>query len=160
MSGIVRERLAGTALLVAALVWVGLVYWTIPPSQDTTPGPRVFPLWLGLALAALAVAVIARTFVASAADGRDESGPVTGLEVWSVVSVIALTVLYGTVMEKLGFLVATTLFVAVALVVLLRITRPLFVASMALGMSVGAYLLFSKLLGTYLPPGTWISVYF
>ena len=31
---------------------------------------------------------------------------------------------------------------------------------MALGLSLGSYLVFGKLLGTYLPPGTVITIYF
>lgn len=161
MSVRLRDRIAGALLLAAALVWVGLVYATIPPGQEATAGARAFPLWLGLALAALALMLLAQTFAgAGAADEPGGDGPVSGVEAWSVAAAIGLTILYGMVMERLGFLVATVLFVAAALTVLLRIRRPIFVAAMSFGISIGAYVLFQKVLGTYLPPGTWISVYF
>jgi hypothetical protein len=90
----------------------------------------------------------------------DPDRPPLGVEAWAVGATIVLTLAYGAVMEQLGFIVATALFVAAFMVVLLRIRRPVFVLAMAVGMSLGSYVLFGKILGTYLPPGTWITLQF
>jgi hypothetical protein len=45
------------------------------------------------------------------------------------------------------------------MIFVLRIRAPLKVAAMSLGLAIGCYLVFGKLLGTYLPPGTWITIY-
>jgi hypothetical protein len=63
-------------------------------------------------------------------------------------------------MEPLGFIVSTILIVAAIMVVILRMRAPVMIAAMSVGISLGCYLVFGKLLGTYLPPGTWITIYF
>jgi putative tricarboxylic transport membrane protein len=159
MSTSLRDRVAGAALLVLALVWIVLVYLTIEPSQDAAAGPRAFPLFFGFALAVLALAVLLQSFRPRAAAREPDPVPAGPSEPAAVVATIGSIVVYGALLEPLGFIPSTALVVALMMVLVLRVTAPLMVAAMAIGLSLGCYLVFGKLLGTYLPPGTWITIH-
>jgi hypothetical protein len=158
LSANLRDRIAGSVLLAIALVWVVLIVMTVEPSQGTTAGARAFPLFFGIALAGLSLIMLLRSFMP-----RAEPEPAVVLsapnESFAVVSTIGAIVLYGAMLEPLGFIPSTALIVAAIMIVVLRIRAPLIVTAMALGLSLGCYLVFGKLLGTYLPPGTWITIY-
>lgn len=162
MSTTYRDRIAGAILLGVSVVWVVLVYTTIPPSQGTLVGPRGFPLFFGLALAGLSLLLILNSFrqpvAVPQAPARPERQPPK--EMFSALASVAAIVIYGMMLEPLGFLPATTLIVAAMMIVILRIKGPVMIAAMALGVSLGCYLIFGKLLGTYLPPGDWINLSF
>ncbi len=162
-----RDRLLGVALLVIALTWTGIVYSTIPGGQgDGDIGPRAFPFLLGLILAALSAYVIFGSFRAAALESTetsadDEAGEphsADRMEIMTVISVFGLIVGYGFFMEKIGFLLATPIAVSIGLWVLLKVRKPVLVGSLAFGITIGCWLMFGKLLGAYLPPGTWISL--
>jgi len=160
MSKSIRDRIAGTVLLAIALVWIVLVFQTIESSQGVAAGARAFPLFFGIVLAGLSVALLAQSFRTSAAPAGDiipQSGRRNSFE---VVAVIGGILLYGFVLEPLGFIPATLLIVVLFMTVILRLRAPLLVAGMAVGLSLGCYLVFGKLLGTYLPPGRLITIYF
>ncbi len=69
-------------------------------------------------------------------------------------------VVYGMLLEPFGFIPSTAFMVAVVLLFGLRVRSPVLIAGMAIGLSLGCYLVFGKLLGTYLPPGHIITIYF
>lgn len=157
----VRDRVAGAVLLLVALVWCGLVYWTIPPGQGGLVGPRAFPLVFGLALGALSLALLAKSVLGRTSRGEDDKAPlVYPGETFSVIATVVAIVAYGFLLQPLGFIPATVLIVAAIMIVILRIRNMLAVAAMAVGLAIGCYVVFGKLLGTYLPPGTWITVTF
>lgn len=158
----VRDRLTGLVLLAAALVWSTIVYLTIQPGSPGEVGPRAFPLFFGLLLAVLSAIMIVRTYFMRSSDtpqaGDKPNEGVTVLEVRMVLGTIALIVIYAFVMEKISFLLATPLAVIAGFVLILRITNPVLVLGTAIGLTIGCYLVFGKLMGAYLPPGTWITV--
>lgn len=161
MSSQTRDRAAGLVLLLTALAWVGAVLVTIPSVQGGFAGARAFPLFLGLVFVALSLMLLAQGYVgAASAPAADAAEPVTGEEVRTVALTILVTVAYGALMEPLGFLPSTALFVAAVMTVLLRIRRVPLILILSLALPVGCYILFGKLLGTYLPPGTWITIHF
>lgn len=162
MSGVsasVRDRITGSVLLVVALVWIVLVFQTIEPSQDANAGPRAFPLFFGIVLAGLSLVMLLQTFWPRAVAESDVPAAARK-EGWSVAATIGAIVIYGALLEPLGFIVSTVLVVAVIMIVVLRMRGPVTIAAMSVGLSLGCYLVFGKLLGTYLPPGTWITVHF
>lgn len=159
LSASVRDRVTGLVLLVVALVWIVLVFQTIEPSQDASAGPRAFPLFFGIVLAGLSLVMLLQTFWPRAATESNIPASVRK-EGWSVAATIGSIVLYGALLEPLGFIVSTVLIVAAIMIVVLRLQAPITIAAMSVGLSLGSYLVFGKLLGTYLPPGTWITVYF
>lgn len=161
MSTTLRSRIAGIVLLAVALVWIALVYQTIPPGQGDEVGPRAFPLFFGYVLAGLSLLLLVQSFWPARAD--DESDRPAALlpgEWISVVITVGGLVVYGLLLEPFGFIPSTALMVAVILLFGLRVRSPVMIASMAIGLSLGSYLVFGKLLGTYLPPGQIITIYF
>jgi len=154
-----RDLIAGSVLLTVALVWIILVYKTIDPSQGPEAGPRAFPLFFGAVLAVLSVILLAQS-VMSNADGEPPETKRTGpSELFSLVATITSLVVYGVLLEPLGFLPSTALVVAAMMIFILRVSSPVLVAGMSIGLPLGCYIVFGKLLGTYLPPGTLITIY-
>jgi putative tricarboxylic transport membrane protein len=160
MSANVRDRVAGAALVVVALVWLLLVYLTIEPGQGTAAGPRAFPLIFGYALLGLSLILLLQAFLGSSdSSGGEAQGSPRGDDLYSVVATIGSIVIYGAVLEPLGFIPATTLVVAGMMILVLRIYSPIRIAAVSLGLALGCYVVFGKLLGTYLPPGTVVPIY-
>jgi hypothetical protein len=155
----VRDRIAGSVLFAVALIWIVLVFQTIEPSQDASAGPRAFPLFFGIALAGLSLLMVLQSLGRDTEASSDVPAAARN-ETWSVVATIGTIAIYGALMEPLGFIVSTILIVAAIMVVILRMRAPVMIAAMSIGISLGCYLVFGKLLGTYLPPGTWITIYF
>jgi len=160
MSPSVRDRIAGAVLLAVALVWIILVFQTIEPSRSSAAGPRAFPLFFGLVLAGMALVLLVQSFLASEVADEVDAPPGPPNEFSAVVATVGSVVVYGLLLEPLGFIPSTIIVVAMMMVFVLRIRAPLKVAAMSLGLAIGCYLVFSKLLGTYLPPGTVITIYF
>jgi putative tricarboxylic transport membrane protein len=161
MSEGLRNRIAGSVLLGVALVWIVLVYQTIAPGQGTEVGPRAFPLFFGYVLAGLSLLLLLQSFRPPAVEPDDDRMPAALPGEWAaVVMTIAGFVVYGMLLEPFGFIPSTAFVVAVFLLLVLRVRSPVTVAGMAIGLSLGCYLVFGKLLGVYMPPGEIITIYF
>jgi len=160
MSESLRDRISGFVLLAVALVWIVLVYQTITPSQGTEAGPRAFPLFFGCVLAILSLLLLFQGFwAAKSVYEIDDIAPLPG-ELTAAVLTIGGFVIYGMLLEPFGFIPSTAFIVALLLFAVLRVRSLLLIAGMATGLSLGSYLVFGKLLGTYLPPGHIITIYF
>jgi putative tricarboxylic transport membrane protein len=162
MSTTLRNRISGVVLLALALVWIVLVYQTITPGQSGEVGPRAFPLFFGYVLAGLSLLLLAQSWRPPAPELDDEPDEPASLpgEWTAVVITIGGLVVYGMLLEPFGFIPSTAFVVAAVMLFGLRVRSPVLVAGMAIGLSLGSYLLFGKLLGTYLPPGHIITIYF
>ena len=160
MPASLRDRIAGSVLLAIALVWIVLVYQTIEPSEGTEAGPRAFPLFFGIVLAGLSLVILAQSFRQYTPDREESLGSMLPGEFGAVVFTIGGLVIYGMLLEPFGFIPSTAVGVVMTMVFALRIRSPALIAGMAVGLSLGCYLVFGKLLGTYLPPGTIITIYF
>jgi putative tricarboxylic transport membrane protein len=155
-----HTTITGLVLLGLALVWSVLVVQTIPAGLgDGDVGPRAFPLLLGIILAVLSAVMVVKSLLNT--DQIDEpDSPLRGgkLEVKIVLSVFMIIMSYGFLFEKIGFLLATLVVVAAMLLLILKSRKPMLIASMAIGLAVGCWLVFGKLVGAYLPHGSWISL--
>ncbi len=163
MSENLRNRISGTVLLAVALVWIVLVYQTIAPSPGTEAGPRAFPLFFGYVLAVLSLLLLFQSFRTPALDLENEthdSATVLPGGLTAVAMTIGSFVVYGMLLEPFGFIPSTAFVVAAILLFVLRVRSVLVIAGMSIGLSLGCYLVFGKLLGTYLPPGNIITIYF
>ena len=162
MSPGLRSRITGLVLFAIAFAWSVIVYQTIPAGLGGGDiGARAFPLLLGLVLIGLSGFMVVRTFFERAASevkpDTDASTGDIGREVRIVGGVFVTIVLYGFLLQRIGFLLATPLLVVLAMLLVLRMRNPVTICTMAVGLTFGCWLVFGKLLGAYLPPGTWIA---
>jgi FtsH-binding integral membrane protein len=158
-----RDRLAGSILLVFAGLWCWGAVTMIPTGVGQAPvGPRGFPLGLGLLLAALSAMLVASSFIGQHRDAADEAPQETPLsiEAWAVASTLSILVGYAAMMYATGFIIATAVTVTAALVLILGKRSWRLVGGLSLGTAFGAYIIFNKVLGVYLPHGRWLDFWF
>ena len=145
------DRVLGVVLVAVALVWLWLAFTYIPGAR--TPGetgPRAFPVLLGVALAILGLAIA----VVPSASGS--AVPMTRREAGVVAGTIGVLVLYAFLLERVGFLIATPIAIALAMRGLVRTPSVARTAALAIGFTVGCWAIFDALLGTPLPRGSWV----
>ncbi|MBI2204888.1 MAG: tripartite tricarboxylate transporter TctB family protein [Candidatus Rokubacteria bacterium] len=145
-------KLDGERLTGAAAALVGLIAFaeSLRLAEDTLtggPGGRLLPATLGLIVAVLGGAVAlkrtpGRPGVASAIPGGATR----------VVATLAGLAAYALVFERLGFLVSSSVFVAV-LLLLYGERRWVVVLALAAGAAGATYAVFARWLGVPLPPG-------
>ena len=156
-----RDRLAGVVLLLFAGLWCWGVMTTIPDMGGASRvGPRGFPLALGVLLSALLVFSSWRRPAPDVVDELKADGPSFGVELWAILSTLAMLVGYTALMWAAGFLVATVVTVAAGLVLGLGKRNWLFVGAMSFGTALTIFVTFNKILGVYLPHGRWIDIWF
>ena len=144
-----RDRGAALVLLLFGLAG------TIEASRLTIggparPGPGFFPFWLALALSLVAAALLVRPAPAIGADAR----ATTGVRHRRVALALAAGALYAALLEPLGFLLTTVLF----LVFLLRAVEPRRWRSsivIAAATALVCQIVFKTWLDVQLPAGPW-----
>jgi putative tricarboxylic transport membrane protein len=147
------DRVLGLVLVATALVWLWLAFTYIPAARaEGETGPRAFPILLGVVLAGLGVtmSLLARTA------GGASVAPVTRRETVVVAGTIGVLVLYAFLLERVGFLIATPVAIALAMWGLVRARRATLIAGLAIGFTLGCWVIFNTLLGTPLPRGSWV----
>jgi hypothetical protein len=127
-------------------------------------GPKDFPLVLGIILVVMSALLLLRTLGAGqAGDGIKEDSTAADPEFAGggkfAVGIFLLIILYGFLIERTGFLLATPIIIIGALTGLLRMRNPAVILALALGITAASWLIFNKLLGIYMPPGSWIPFY-
>jgi hypothetical protein len=155
----VRDRIVGVVLVAFAAVWCVVVWTTVPEGYgEALVGSRDVPFWLGLALGALALALIGKSyFGASATPEAKEKVPDRASE-WLAGGVVAVSlVAYALLMEWFGFVVATVVVVTALLRFGLNVRSLKVILGMSLIMGFGIYFVMGGLMGVYLPRGTIIS---
>jgi hypothetical protein len=152
------DRLAGTVLLLVALLWITVVFWTIPDvaGDGGRVGPRGFPLAMGVLLVVLSALMIAGSFAATEA-GADEPGRSGRAEIWALLATFGFLGGYVALLLWFGFAIATAAAVAAFLVFVLKKRSPLLIAGMSLGLALGIWLILGKAMGVYLPHGTIVD---
>ena len=165
MTNRVHDTVLGATLLLVAGSWTWLVIDTIPPGfGDGEIGARAFPLAFGVILLVLTglllLRLIASEFKGRIGDARSpaERSDASRLQWLSALMVLLEITLYGYLLEKIGFLLATPVLVLLVMLVSLRVRSLPKLVCMSLGLTVGCWLIFEKLLGIYLANGTWLNV--
>lgn len=154
-----RDLIVGCTLLLLSVLWSTIVYQTIPPGEgEGDVGPRAFPLVIGIALGVFALLMLLRQFRGSsetAAVTEEASDPISfGAPLLTLLHIG----LYGFLMTRIGFVLATFLVVTMVMLICVRERSPLRVAIASFGITFGCWLLFGKVLGVYLATGTWINL--
>lgn len=147
------DRALGLILVGVALAWLWLAFTYIPGARtEGETGPRAFPVLLGVALAGLGIAMslLART------PGIEPIAPVTRRETVVAAGTIGVLVLYAFLLERVGFLIATPIAIALAMWGLVRARSATLIAGLAIGFTVSCWAIFAGLLGTPLPRGSWV----
>ncbi|MFZ9414660.1 MAG: tripartite tricarboxylate transporter TctB family protein [Alphaproteobacteria bacterium] len=140
----------GLALLALA-AWLGWHASRLTYYSSLGPGPGFFPLWLCIALAALAASIVASALRSrEQVPGGDFAPPRAGIARLLVV-VCALGALVPG-LEVLGFRLAMAAF-CIVLLLALGCRSPLQFAIATAAGSLGAHALFADALGVALPAG-------
>jgi len=145
------DQWSGLALLILA----GFICWGsvfLPYGNIHNPGPGFFPLWLGIILGAMAMGLVLRTTWQN--EGAKARRDILTEKVrWGkVLFVLLALVLYGSLMNSLGYLIVTFLLMAF----LLRYIEPhpwKSVIGWSLVGSVGSYVIFELWMKLRLPQG-------
>ena len=124
--------------------------WVMPPSATFGPGPGFLPLWLGVLLAALALILLVTTWRRRATEKDGQSPFPGGRALLSVGMVLLGLALYTVLMEWLGFLVDTFLFVSYLLGVVEKERWPMTFLTAVLT-TAALYAIFQLLLTITLP---------
>lgn len=153
------DRWLGPSLTLLALAWLWLVYTYIPGSRaEGEPGPRAFPILLGILLAVLG-AIMALSALVSAPrhtpsrEMAETTPPVTRREAAFAAGTFGLLIFYAFLLDAVGFLIATPVVLIVTMSGLLRMRRWALILSLGVGFTIGAWVIFDVLLGTPLPRG-------
>lgn len=150
------HRLATIVLFVVFAAY-GLESLTIPlfPGQEFEPfKPRTMPVALAIIGMFLAgVRIIRLSGTPEAVDGQ-----ALAAFNWAPAIRLCLVMLaYGFLMDRLGFIVSTTLFLTVAFLVLGERRRSVLLF-FPLAFSAAFFLLMTRGLGLYLAPGAWMGL--
>lgn len=157
-----QDTILSSLLLVLAGVWIWLVATTIPGGWGHGDiGPRAFPLSFGIALAVLSGGLFLRSIL-TRADARnaatDDAEPPQKIYWIPAVLVLVQISLYGFLMQTVGFVIATPIIILMIMLINLRERSIKKILAMALGITLGCWVVFEKLLGIYLANGTWINL--
>ena len=161
-----RDIALSVSLLVISAIWTWLVIDTIPTGWGHGDiGPRAFPMVLGIIMGSLAVLLLIRTLVLKRDATRTAgAGDVDAMDAestsrWGSMVLVGIEITaYGFLLQKLGFLIATPVLILFVLLIHLRLRSWKTIVGMTLGMTLGCWLFFEKLLGIYLANGTWFNI--
>ena len=124
--------------------------WLMPASATFGPGPGFLPLWLGVLLAALALILLVTAWRRRVTEKDGHSPFPGGRALLSVGLVLLGLALYTVLMEWLGFLVDTFLFVAYLLGIVEKERWPMTFLT-AILTTAALYVIFQLLLTITLP---------
>lgn len=142
MSAKFGDRVAA-GLLIALAVGVFAYTYTFPTGvQPEDPGVTAFPRMVAVLIGVLALVLLARP-------GEGESLP-RGWPALRVVATLLLLCVYAVVLDSLGFVITTVLFLLAELL-LIGVRRPVLLVLVPLGVGVGLFYLFRVFLEVPLP---------
>jgi putative tricarboxylic transport membrane protein len=124
--------------------------WRMPPSATFGPGSGFLPFWLGVLLTVLAVILLATAWRRQATEKDSKSPFPRKRALIAIGSVLGGLAVYIVLIEVLGYLVDTFLYVAFLLGIVERERWPMTVG-VAVLTTAGLYLIFQVLLGITLP---------
>lgn len=163
------ELATGILLLTLAVIWSVIVLKTIPAGAGGGDiGPRAFPLLLGVLLGLFSLGLLARalwgrpedTLEQPSADAHDVTGAerIPSRVLVPLFLTLGHIVVYGFLMQRIGFALATLVLVASAMVFCVGERSPWRITAMSIGVTFACWLVFAKILGVYLAVGSWINL--
>jgi putative tricarboxylic transport membrane protein len=142
------DLFTGVVLLVLA-GYVIYEAWLMPPSGTFGPGSGFFPFWLGIILAGLSLILIVGVALRPK-DPNDRSPFPARQALFAVIKVLGGLVIFTVLMETLGFITNTFVFVTYLMKVAQR-ERWWLTLLIAAATTACLYIVFQVLLGITLP---------
>ncbi|QCI67284.1 tripartite tricarboxylate transporter TctB family protein [Phreatobacter stygius] len=155
MSGAALKRMTVPDLVAAGLAFAAATWAVIEsgrwPAPEFIGGPAVVPRVIAVILFSAAAAL-----AWNALKGQSQviEEPLDWVKKQRLGIMLAVTALYATALEPLGFLPATIAYLAIFALVLGLRHWPL-IAGYAVGLPAGFHLVFSTVLKVPLPPAAW-----
>jgi len=151
-----QDRFGGAGYLLTCLAFLALSLWVCWQARSLTyatpigPGPAFLPMWLGILLSGLCVAILARTFLVGMPVLTERFLPARAPGTRILVTLVCIAG-FALFVERLGFVF--TMFV-VQLALLATYGCRLFLTGLAVALfgSLGVGYAFTQWLGVYLPP--------
>ena len=145
------DQWSGLALsiLAAGMIFAAL---RLPYGNLHNPGPGFFPLWLGVILGGMSIALFVQTTRGKESERTLKEILEEDVRWGKVLLVLGALIIYGFLMDSIGFLIVTFLL----MIALLRFIEPQpwkVVIGWALGGTVGSYLIFEVWMKLRLPKG-------
>lgn len=152
------DRWLGPCIALLAVVWLWLTYAYIPAARvPEEPGPRAFPAVLGFTLLVVGITISFTAWLRSAKKPPPETvKAATTRETGIVIGTFLLLIFYAFFMEKLGFMIATSVSIVIVMRALLGMREWRFMLTFAISVTAVCWLFFVKLLETPLPRGLWL----
>lgn len=139
------DRYSSIVFLLVGLLFVIESQKISDSAYGSSVGPKTFPMWLGVILILLSLRLLYETF-------KYKSGAASApkLQYKKFIIIITSAVLYAFLMEIVGYVISTFLFLFITFQTMER-GRLVSSIIIATAFSVGIYYLFSKVLGGSLP---------
>jgi hypothetical protein len=151
------NRRLGVSLTVFAGVWLWLAATYIPDVlTEGAPGPRAFPVILGIILAVLGIALACQPSDVGRVPPADAGRIPPNRKTAVTLGTVALLIAYAFFLDKAGFIVSTLVMMVAATAGILGMRRWILIGSLAVGFAVGCWIMFVSVLGVPLPGGTWM----
>jgi putative tricarboxylic transport membrane protein len=150
-----------------ATVTIGVIYTILAYNmQRSTIGnpvePMVFPLILGVTMTLSGIALFILSHLKKAPETVKKQGDQQGLagnfKTKVITFICIVSVLYGMVFEKLGYIIATTLYLGALLLVFHNGKKKMINLLIAFGFSAAIYYCFSLALGIPLPKAPFLNI--
>lgn len=139
------DRYASIAFLLIGLLFVIESMKIASSAYGSTVGPKIFPLGLGIILILLSLRLLYETF-----KYKKEAASSEKLQYKKFLIILVSAALYAFLLEKLGYVISTFLFLLIAFQTMERgrIVPTLIIAAV---FSFGVYYFFAEFLGGSLP---------
>ena len=143
MTSRVHDIVLSLVLILISILWTWLVIQNIPPGfGDGEIGARAFPLTFGVMLFILALILLLRQFIVFANQNKlneiNNSNIIEDKKLQWIPALIILgeIILFGFLLEKIGFVLATPVIIFLVMVFNLNIRSITKVFGMSLGLTV------------------------
>lgn len=150
--------LSGIFALAIGLVYTAMAFM-LPEASLGRPGePRFFPLALGFLMIILAGSLLAEELKKKKAGENNPEDFTLSSNLKKIGLTCLFSILYAILFDKLGYVISTVLFLESELILFNGLKKWKSNTIVSLVFSLFIYILFSKLLGVFLPmtPGIWI----
>jgi len=145
----ISDRWSGSFWLIFSIL-ICIESYRLGIGSFYAPGTGFFPFWAGMVFGTLSLLLLVQTFIRA----RRRGGISERIRWGSVILVLASLFIYAIVLEKLGFIFSTLLFIAALLMIIER-KKWHIVTIIAIISTLAFYIVFQVWLQSNLPKGFW-----